>query len=62
MRRRRTQAYSAMTAQSRTPPTLSPAWEDIRTGLDLEDIEDLITYFQRVLAGRDEKARRRKKD
>ena len=43
-------------------PTLSPAWEDIRTGLHLEDIEDLVTYFRRVLAGRDEKARRRKKD
>ena len=39
-----------------------PAWEHIRTGLDLEDIEDVITYFQRVLEGRDEKARRRKKD
>ena len=39
-----------------------PAWENMRTGLDLEDIEDLVTYFQRVLAGRDENVRRRKKE
>ena len=37
-----------------------PAWEHLRTGLDMEVIEDVVTYFQRVLAGRDDKARRRR--
>lgn len=32
-----------------------PAWEHERTGLDLEDIEDLVTYFRRVLEGRSKK-------
>ena len=37
-----------------------PAWDHLRTGLDLEDMEDVVTYFQRVLDGRDKKARRRR--
>ena len=32
-----------------------PAWKHERTGLDLEDIEDLVTYFRRVLEGRSKK-------
>ena len=32
-----------------------PAWEHVRTGLDLADIEDLVTYFWRVLEGRSKK-------
>ena len=31
------------------------AWETVRTGLDLSDIEDLVTYFRRVLEGRSNK-------
>ena len=32
-----------------------PAWEQLRTGLDLTDIEDLVTYFRRVLERRSKK-------
>ena len=34
---------------------ICPAWEQVRTGLDLGDIEDLVTYFRRVLEGRSKK-------
>ena len=34
---------------------ICPAWETVRTGLDLSDIEDLVTYFRRVLEGRSKK-------
>jgi hypothetical protein len=34
-----------------------PAWQHVRVGLDLEDIEDIVTYFQRVLEGRSKKGR-----
>ena len=41
-----------------------PAWAEDRDRLDLECIEDLVKYFQRVLRGREDKARkaRRSKD
>ena len=36
---------------------ICPAWEQVRAGLDLGDIEDLVTYFRRVLEGRTKKER-----
>ena len=38
-----------------------PAWEEDRDRLDLSDIEDLVTYFQRVLRGREEKEKESRK-
>ena len=41
-----------------------PAWAEDRDRLDLDCIEDLVKYFQRVLRGREDKARkaRRRED
>ena len=41
-----------------------PAWAEDRDRPDLDCIEDLVKYFQRVLMGREDKARkaRRSKD
>ena len=35
-----------------------PAWAEDRDRLDLDCIEDLVKYFQRVLRGREDKARK----
>ena len=33
-----------------------PEWEDIRKDLDVKNIDDLVKFFQRLLAGRAKKA------
>ena len=38
-----------------------PAWAAARDRLDLADIEDMVTYFQRVLRGREDKEKERRK-
>ena len=38
-----------------------PVWAAARDILDLSDIEDLVTYFQRVLRGREENEKDRRK-
>ena len=38
-----------------------PAWAADRDRLDLTDIEDMVTYFQRVLRGREDKEKERRK-
>ena len=38
-----------------------PAWADARDHLDLHCIEDMVTYFRRVLKGREDKEKERRK-
>jgi hypothetical protein len=42
--------------------TVCPAWEAERQGLDLGSLEDLTTYFRRVLAGRGERKDQERKE
>ena len=37
-----------------------PAWATARKRLDLSDIEDMVTYFQRVLRGREDKEKEKR--
>ena len=59
--------YCDITAPSRDSQAhclRCPAWESLRSDLDLTFLEDLVTYFQRVLkerAEREEKERKRRR-